>query len=313
MTRATSFIFFRFIAFLFLSFYSFSSFFPTETFAQTGSQTELGKLHFIITNDGKEILGVIEKETDTDILVVTKTKEEILIQKSDIKTIEQVHADNFHRGKYVRANSVPNMYYFTTSAIPLDKKTSTLTAYANAFSFDYGLTKNISLGIRSTVVGIPVIMNVQVNSEIGNQLYLGVSGNACWLSWADPKLIFGWGGAKLTSGSKNNNSTLGAGFLKIDLDFRNPRLDDFAYVNVSSMKRITKKMAFSWEVYSLKNLYLRQYVFMANLGIKTMKREKSSWSFFLINIIYFEFRSGDMQYIPIPVASWSKKFGKSKY
>ena len=303
MSRKTSFIFFRFILSLLFGLYSISSF----------SQTALGKLHFIITNDGKEILGVIEKDTDIDILVVTKTKEEILIQKSNIKTLEQVHADNFHKGKYVRANPIPNMYYFTTSAIPLDKKTANLTTYASAFSFDYGLTKNISLGIRSTIVGVPVVMNMQVNSEIGNQLYLGVSGNACWLSWAEPKLFFGWGGVKLTRGSKNNNSTLGAGFLKIDLDFPNPRLDDFAYVNVSSMKRMTRKMAFAWEVYSLKNLYLQEYVFMANLGVKTMKREKSSWSFFLSNIIYFEFRSGDPRYIPIPIAAWSTKFGKSQH
>lgn len=289
---------------------------PTEAFAQAGSQTELGKPHFIITKDGKEILGVIEKETDIDILVVTKGKEEILIQKSNIKILEPVHADNFHKGKYVRQNPIPNLYYFTTSAIPLDKKTSNLSASYGAFSFDYGLSKNISLGIRSTAAGAPLWMNMQLNSKIGDQLYLGASGNICWASWIEPQFIFGWGGAKLTSGSKNNNSTLGAGFLKLNFDFPTPplslfSLSDFVYVNISKMKRITRKIAFTGEVYSLKNLYLKQYFFMANLGIKTMKREKSSWSFFISNIVFFEFRSGDIHYVPIPAIAWSRKFGKS--
>lgn len=285
--------------------------------AQTVAQTELGKPHFIITKDGKEILGVIEKETNIDILVITKAKKEILIQKSNIKILEPVKADNFHRGKYVRPNPIPNLYYFTTSAIPLEKKTANLSASLGAFSFDYGLNNNISLGIRSTAIGLPVWVNGQANSKISDQFYIGISGNACWLSWAEPNFIFGWGGVKLTTGSSNNNSTLGAGFLKLSLDIPVRQLSrfsqsDFVYVNISSMKRVTKKIAFTGEFYSLKNLYFRQFFFMANLGVKTMKREKSSWSFFIANFLSFEFRSGEPIYYPFPAVAWTRKLGKNQ-
>ncbi len=282
------------------------------------SQNEPNKLYFVITKDGNEHIGNLEGETDLDVTLRLRNQEIVVIQKTNIRLFEPVTEDNFLKGKYVAPNPFANRYLTGSSSIPPGKNRFLVnTTYALAYTLDYGINDVYSLGLSTTLVGVPVLLNGQANYKVGNQLYFGATATGGWLSWADPAIFFGYGGVRLTSGSRNNNYTIGGGFFSVDINpgrnntfIGNVSLGDFGYINFSAMKRYTKKLSGHAEVWVLKNLYLKRSVYMINVGSKIQRRERSAWSFFVSTLAFYEFRTNDLQVIPIPCIAWCRNFGK---
>jgi len=281
------------------------------------SQNESNKFFFIITKDGAEHIGNVERETESDLTLRLRNKEIIVISKTNIQLFEPVTEDNLFRGKYIHPNRSANRYLLGSSAIsPGKNQLHFNTIYAFAGTLDYGINDVYSIGISSTVVGVPVLLNAQANYKIGDQFYWGVTATGGWLSWGDPSIFFGYGGVRLTSGSRSNNYTIGGGYFSLKADLPTPRpsavsLGDFVYLNLSAVQRFRRKVSGLTEVWVMKNLYLKRSIYMANLGIKFRRRENAAWTFFASNIFLHEIRSGELNVIIIPGISWSRKLGKN--
>lgn len=280
------------------------------------AQNESNKLFFIVTILREEYIGSIEAQTEKNITLRLINKETIVIDRSDIKLFQPVTEDNFLRGRYAYPNRHASRYLVGSSAIPLGRKHVSYTSYyAFAWTLNYGITDNYSVGLSSTLWGTPVMLNAQANYKIGEQLYLGATATGGWFSWIDPKIFFGYGGLRLTTGPKNNNYTFGGGIfsLKADLNIRGPgnvSLGDFGYVNFASMKRYTRRIYGVSEVWILKNLYLKRSIYAVNLGAKIIRKERSAWTFFVSTVAFHELRSGDLQIRFVPCGSWSIRLGK---
>jgi hypothetical protein len=282
------------------------------------AQNENNKFFFIITKDGIEYIGNVEVETDIDITLRLHNKEIVVVPKTNVKIYEPVTEDNFLRGKYVHPNRFANRYLLGTSVIPPGKNQFCFsTIYGSAWNLDYGINDIYSVGMSSTIVGTPVMLNAQGNYKIGDQFYFGATATAGWMSWVDPTVFFGYGGIKLTNGSRSNNYTISGGYFSLSSSANlgtsmpnNVSLGDFGYVNFSGMKRYTKNIYGNSEVWIFKSLYLRQSVYLINVGMKVIRHEKAAWSFFISTLVFHQLRNNKIQVIPIPGIAWSRKFGK---
>ncbi len=282
------------------------------------SQNETNKPYFIITKDGNEYIGNVEIETDIDVTLRLRNKERVVVPKDDIELFEPVTEDNFLRGKYVHPNRFASHYLLGSSAIGTGKDQLLFnTFYGTFWTLDYGITDNYSIGMSSDIIGMPLLLNGQANYKVGNQMYFGATATAGWMSWADPSVYFGYGGIKLTNGSRSNNYTISGGYFSLSSSANlgtsrpnNVSLGDFGYVNFSAMKRYTKNIYGSSEVWILKSLYLKQSLYMINLGMKVVRHNHSAWTFFISTAVLYESRRNNINILPIPCISWSRKFGE---
>lgn len=280
-------------------------------FSQNGNY----KLYFIITKEGAEHIGELESETDLDVSLRLRSKELLVIPRTNIQLFEPVTEDNFLRGKYAAPNRFANRYIIGSSAIsPGKNQVYFNSVYGLTWTIDYGINERYSAGLSSTILGIPLLLNGQANYKIGNQLYFGATATAGWLSWAADSIFFGYGGVRITKGSKSNNYTFGGGYFSLGSSLPAPTpsnvsLDDFAYLNFSGAKRYTRSIYGIAEVWVMKNLYLDWTIYMINPGFRITRKDRAAWTFYLTTIAFHEFRRRELHMVPIPTISWSRKFG----
>ena len=289
------------------------------------SQNDQNKLFFVITKDGTENIGNILSENETSVTLRSKNQEIIFIPKTDIKLFEPVTEDNFYKGKYIHPNLFANRYIIGSSAIgPGKNKLFFKSIYGLAETLDYGITDEYSAGLSTSIVGVPVLLNGQANYKITDGLYLGGTATGGWLGWAGDSVFFGYGGIRLTKGTRSNNYTIGGGYFSLSnsiVPARRPSyvsLGDFGYLNFSSAIRFTRRISGLSEIWIMKNIYFKRSIYAVNLGIKIQRRvrkdsfgEKSAWTFFVSTIAFQEPRQNDLTIKAIPCVSWSKKIGKN--
>lgn len=291
--------------------------FPFALFSQNTNNA----LYFLITRDSVEFIGNIESENEFEINLRLRSRELITVNRGVILILEPVTEDNFMRGKYVRPNRFANRYIGTRSAIGLRRNECEIgTHYGMWYTFDYGLTDEYSVGFHSSVLLAPVMVNLQANYKVGTQLYVGLTGTGGWMSWIDKETYFGFGGAKLTTGSRNNNYTFGGGYFSVQLQNLNLpsltgpshfSLGEFGYFNVSATRRYMKNFYGLAEIWAMKNLYLRRSVMIFNLGMRINRKQHAAWTFYLATLTFQEIRSGEIRVVPIPSLSWVRRLERT--
>jgi hypothetical protein len=174
------------------------------------------KLCEIQLHDGSVYHGYIQRQTDS--LIYLKSNGDVLIQipKRNITSIEalKAHAEHDTTGLKIRTPSIGMNYYTTSSAAFLFHKGDIYgsDSYLAFFSVNYAMTRNVSLGVVSSVIGVPMGAHVQANIEVSHKLYLGVEGIVGSLMYLNPK-TYGTGGiGKLTYGDFRRHFTFYAGY-----------------------------------------------------------------------------------------------------
>lgn len=272
------------------------------------------KPQIITTNDGGVFIGYIEEMNDREVTIVTKDKGRVIIPKYAIKTIETITEDNYISGEHVRKNRFANKYFLANSALPINKgELSVSTIYYAAVSIDYGVTDKFSIGLSTTLYGMPLTLNLKTSYKIGKQLYLGPELHLGWL-WAIPNSFFSYGAMKLTRGTSNNNFTFSGGYLITNINdnfsSNNNYYSQYYFINGSLMKRLNPRLALIAEAWGFGNINNKMFPgAVAVLGLKTMKKERSSWTFSFVTFIFQDkgVSSTRTFVIPIPFIGWSGK------
>jgi len=276
------------------------------------------KPYIIITNDGGEFIGAIENINDREVTIVTKDKGRVIIPKYTIKKMEPVTEDNYKSGKYLNENSFLNRYFLTNNALPMIKGEMFVnTIYYTAASVDYNISDKFSVGLFTTLYGIPLIVNSKASFKIGRRLYFGPELHAGWV-WASPKSFFTYGTMKITQGTSNNNFTFSGGYFFGNFDdlFWNSNFANYYFVNGSLAKRLNSRLAFIAEVWGFGNMNNNRMFpgALTVVGFKTLKKEKSSWTFSLVTLIfqerytsYYNQTQTKTYIIPFPFIGWAIK------
>lgn len=292
----------------------FLFFFPTlaagQIFQSDSAKSSLPKKpQIIITNDGGTFIGYIEAMDDREITIATKDKGRIIIPKYAVRSIETVTEDNYTFGKYVSENNFSGRYALASSALPAEKGKLYLTVLYAAGGADYAITDNFSMGINTTIIGLPFLLNSRASARISPKLFLGAEAGAGWL-WVMPKSYFAYGAMKITQGTSNDNFTVSGGYLFADMQgMRGRFVTDLFFLNLTMLKRISPRFAFFAEGWGM-GIQNRLFPLALTVaGVKTLKRKNSSWTFSLLTFIIQDRNSwsGSVEtfIIPVPLIGWA--------
>jgi hypothetical protein len=182
--------------------------------AQEKQDTIREKAIYIITkNDGVIYIGEIVYDNAREVFIKTKKTGDIIIPKYEIKSIVKARETEINtEGELVQSEVFATRYFITTNAIPINKGDSYILWNLYGPDFQFGLGKNVGIGVMSTWVGMPIIGTLKYSISKSEKLHYGFGLLAGTGSWALPE----WGMALpfgvVTLGDKKNNINFSAGY-----------------------------------------------------------------------------------------------------
>ncbi len=169
--------------------------------------------------DGSFYNGYILEDNPREILMDIEGLGKMYIPKFSIKSIESFDATKIEDGEIKQERLTNRNYMFNRSCLPFEENKLTIDMPNLLFGqLNYAINKNIRVGIFSSILALPVGVNVGLSYPISKELYVGGDLN--------------WGGffflandnngyyapnifnvkAKLTSGTTEKHLTVVAGY-----------------------------------------------------------------------------------------------------
>jgi hypothetical protein len=221
---------------LFLSLFLIST---ISAFAQENKDTLKGQ-YIITKNDGVTYVGEIVYENAREVFIKTKKTGDIIIPKYEIKSIVKARESEINQeGEFVQSEVFSTRYFITTNAIPINKGDSYILWNLHGPDFQFGLGKNVGVGVMSTWVGMPIIGTLKYSFSKNEKLHYGFGLLAGTGSWALPE----WGMALpfgiLTLGDRKNNINFSAGYGAI---FESGKSDGRFLFSVAGFSTVGKKI-----------------------------------------------------------------------
>jgi hypothetical protein len=169
-------------------------------------------LVMLTTNSGENFVGYIVSEDPREVTIRLINSNKLLsIPAYTVKSIKPATKESVINGKVIYPNPHPSRYFYTPSALPMDKGEIYIqTVYFAAYQVQVGITDRFSLGATTTIVGTPLALTTKYSIPINEKNTLAVGGLAGFVGWGT-QVSLGIGFGTYTYGTKESNITLGAG------------------------------------------------------------------------------------------------------
>ncbi len=207
---------------------------------EMGDQTK--PIFYLIVTQNNSYVGTILEENPREILIATVNNQEIYIPQYEIKKIRPVKKEDYTvDGRYIGEDMFSSRYFLTSNAFPLRPADSHVRWNLWGPEFDFGLKNDLSMGVSTSWLGIPIIVNAKKSWQVGNRSYMGVGALAGYGSWAAPSSFGVAPTAQFSFGDRTRNFSIGAGyaFLKGEGDYRDSR----PIVTSGGMAKISDKLS----------------------------------------------------------------------
>ncbi len=177
----------------------------------SSTSTDSSKLIILTTNSGEHFAGYIVSEDPREVTIRLENGKLLSIPAYTVKSIKPATRENIIGGKVVYPNPHPSRYFYTPSALPMDKgEVYIQTVYGVAFQAQFGITDRFSLGATTTIVGTPLALTTKYSIPVDEKNTFAVGGLAGFVGWGS-NVSLGIGFGTYTYGTKESNITLGAG------------------------------------------------------------------------------------------------------
>ena len=168
-------------------------------------------LVILSTNSGEHFAGYIVSEDPREVTIRLQNGKLLSIPAYTIKSIKPAIRENIIGGKVVYPNPHPSRYFYTPSALPMDKGEIYIqTVYGAVYQVQFGITDKFSLGATTTIVGTPLALTTKYSIPVDEKNTFAVGGLAGFVGWGS-RVSLGIGFGTYTYGTKESNITLGAG------------------------------------------------------------------------------------------------------
>lgn len=200
-------------------------------------------------NSGEEFVGTIISEDAREVSIRLQSGKLLIIPAYTIKSIKKLSSVTLIKGKPVFANPHPSRYFYTPSALPMDKgEVYIQTLYAVAYQVQFGITENFSLGATTTLVGTPLALTGKYSIKIDDKNSFAVGGLAGLVGWGT-RTNLGIGFGAYTRGTKESNITVAGGYAWINE--KNNGGGGSAVMSLSGNQRLTKNLSLMGELWYL--------------------------------------------------------------
>ena len=259
------------------------------------------------------ITGKKVSDDGREIGIMTVDKGLIVIPKYQIRTITVSATMPTVGGKKVFPNPHPSRYLYSPSGIPLKKGEGYIQAiYYLAFQGQYALTDHWSIGVTTTYIACPLLINVKYTNTLHKSadgkknVYLATGIQAGSLTWIIPGTYLGLGYAGLTFGNSESNITINGGVLASssnDNYYSSGRSSaSQPAISLSWNQRVSSNASFMGEVWLLEN------TIVGGPGMRFYAGRKNTIDFAILG--GQDLSSGGNGIFGIPFISWTIKIGK---
>lgn len=256
----------------------------------------------LTTNSGEEFVGTIVSEDAREVSIRLQNGKMLIIPTYTVKSIKKLSGSTLIKGKPVFANPHPSRYFYTPSAIPMDKGEIYIqTLYAVAYQVQFGVTENFSLGATTTIVGTPLALTAKYSIKIDEKNTLAFGGLAGVVGWGT-RTNLGIGFGAFTHGTKESNLTIAGGYAWINE--KNNGGGNSPVMSLSGNQRLSRNLSLMGELWYLPEVG----VFFGGpcLRIFNNNRRKSSFDLGIWSIAASGTRGAPF----IPVVGYTYKFEK---
>jgi hypothetical protein len=285
----------------------------------------------VITYNSDPIVGEITSENEKEIVVKTMNGSMAYVPKYYIQKVILLDQENFVNGRFFDENFHPHNYMIANAAF-LNREGVGRVRFNNFlnYNFNFRVNQNISLGINTSLLASPVMLNAKYNFRLYKNVYAGIEGMYGFMGIFG---LFSNGGiakGALTFGDFKKSFTINAGYA-----YYNERGNRNNFVkneyqgfigNASGMARLSNKIALTAELW-----YFQTYTSyrggkngalvktrpfacgLAGIGMKYYKSRKSAWTFgvYLFKVFLNQMYPGagiPQYFIPFPYVAYSGNF-----
>jgi hypothetical protein len=256
------------------------------TYNQNIGETTISNdsIYVIELNDGTLISGNMVSEDNREIVVLTENKGQIILPKYTIKSRRLALKTDYLDSKLIHKNPHPSRYFYSPSAFPLEKNTGYFNlTYFSVMQVQYGLTDEFSVGVSSTFLLMPLLINAKWSEKIDDNLYVSFGGQLGRLWWTSESPIVGLGFGNVTYGNPEQNVSLNVGYGFLSEEGENSGL---FMGSVCGNKRISDKVSLMLDLFYLNDGV--SPVVLGGPGIRIYSGKRVAWDIGIMAFSYSE-------------------------
>jgi hypothetical protein len=185
----------------------------TKTADTSITNTVDTSLYVIKTNDGNSIIGRVLDENPRETTIKLQDNRVVILPSYIIVSRTKVSKENMIKGRVFLPNPHPSRYFYTPTALPMKKDEIYIQSiYFLSAQLQYGVTDNFSLGIATTIAGIPMFISSKYSYKIKDNHHVAIGAQVGNLTYAEPNTYLGIGFGCYTYGNAESNITIAAGY-----------------------------------------------------------------------------------------------------
>ena len=228
----------------------------------------------LLTNSDEEFVGTIVSEDAREVSIRLQNGKLLIIPAYTIKSTRKLSSSTLIKGKPVFANPHPSRYFYTPSAIPMDKgEVYIQSVYGLAYQVQFGVTENFSIGATTTLLATPLALTAKYSIKIDEKNTLAFGGMAGIVGWGTQTNL-GIGFGAFTHGTKESNVTFAAGYAWVNTKEDNGG-GNSPMMSLSGNQRLSKNLSLMGELWYLPEVG----VFFGGPCFRLYKSKKSSYDF----------------------------------
>lgn len=174
-------------------------------------EKDTASVYRVIKNDGASYTGKILRSDSKEVLIRTTNLGDVSIPKHEIREIVLL-PKNKNGAIDLPGELFATRYFITTNGLPLEKGESYIIWNLYGPDFQFGVSKDFSLGLMTTWLGVPIIASAKYSVSLGEGTSLGLGALLGTGSWALPQFGVALPYAVITLGDKQKNISLSGGY-----------------------------------------------------------------------------------------------------
>jgi hypothetical protein len=259
------------------------------------------KLFVVIKNDGTEYVGKIISQDAREVLIETEKIGRVYIPRHEIREIREVKAGELKGGEFIGEEVFATRYFLTTNGLPIEKNESYILWNLYGPDFQFGIGKNLSVGVMTSWLATPIIGSVKY-TLVSNDGFSFAAGTLIGtLSWV--KLSSGgflpYGAA--TVGNRKSNLSISAGYGAL---FSEGEVSGRALASVAGMTKVGKKVSLVFDSFIVPPKSTDgEFFALLFPGLRFKTGEDRAFQFGFAGI----YAANELVPFPIPMVQWFRK------
>jgi hypothetical protein len=267
----------------------------------TDSSTISPKYYIVIKNDGSEYVGRILTQNEREVLLETKKLGKMYIPKHEISEIKEIEATKITKdGDLIAEEIFASRYFITTNGLSIKKGDSYIQWNIYGPDFQFAVADNLSLGLMTSWVGVPIIATAKYSIGLDDNLHLGLGALLGTGSWAQLNLGGALPFACLTIGNKSTNLNVSSGYGYI---FNKDNGEGRLLLSIAGMTKTGKKISIVLDSFILPDISNSAGFGLFIPGIRWQSDSKKAFQFGFAGI----YVDGEFQPVTFPMIQWYRK------